>query len=152
MYIIGSRTGGYEYWVEMQCGFKIWLGQRPNSDKDILLEKGEQPPEGHFDIFYGTPKNSLNPNAPYIKDNRLICPKDHNYLIYPLCTKLYARNFRDVLIKNYLTVANIKDKNLEKVSEILLDYELIPNPTCNRFAYLGKRRLERLKKINKFSA
>ncbi len=134
MRLIGSRTGGYEYWVRLKSGLKTWFGQRKNSDTDILLpSKKEQKPEGRFDIFYG------EPYGPYIEDNRLVMPKNYDYLMFSLCSKFALKNKQLELYKNHLSIAEVLDKHENKVGEIYLDYAKIPMMMCKIAANASKR-------------
>lgn len=138
MKLIGSRTGGYEYWVKLKCGLNLWFGQKANSDTDLLLDKKEDAPEGKFDIFYGTPF------GPYVEDNCLITPKNFDYLMFPFCRKL-IRNNLDALMINYQEVAEVKDKERKKVGEIYLDYANIPASFCYTLAARAKIMKQRVK-------
>jgi hypothetical protein len=141
MKLIGSRTGGYEYWVKLPSGLKIWFGQRDNSDTDILLSVGEKKPEGKFDIFYG------DPIAPYVEDNRLIVPRDFDYLMFPLCIKLINKTLLNELMVSYQEVAEVENLQGEKVGEIYLEYSNIPNGTCQQMAIRSKKMKARVKEF-----
>lgn len=140
MKLIGSRTGGYEYWVKLKSGFKIWLGQRPNSDTDILLSKKEPKPIGVFDIFYG------DPVAPYVENNRLIRPNGFEYLIFPICNKLFKRNMIDDLMLNYREIAEVEDAQNKKVGEIFLQYNISPMAICHQMDARAKTMKEKVSK------
>lgn len=129
MKLIGSRTGEYEYWVKLPCGFRKWFGQKPNSDTDILISVNEEKPKGNFDIFYGEPSW-----GPYVENNRLVVPDNFDYLMFPLCNKLFLNDIAGKLIKNYQKTADVENIEGKKVGEIFLDYAKIPMAICYQIA------------------
>ena len=138
MKIVGSRTGAFEYWIKLKCGFDLWFGQRADSDTDLLLDKNEVRPEGKLDIFYGTPW------GPYVEDNRLMTPKDFDYLMFSFCVKLRRKNL-DLLMLNYQEVAEAENFERKKVGEIYLDYENIPAVICKVMAARAKAMKQQVK-------
>jgi hypothetical protein len=138
MKIVGSRTGAFEYWIKLKCGFDLWFGQRADSDTDLLFDKKEDKPEGKFDVFYGTPW------GPYVENNRLTITKDFDYLMFSFCVKLRRKNL-DLLMLNYQEVAEVENVERKKVGEIYLDYENIPAAICKVTASRAKSMKQRVK-------
>lgn len=138
MKLVGSRTGAYEYSIKLKCGLSFWLGQRVNSDTDLLLDRNEFKPEGRFDTFYGTPW------GPYVEDNRLILTKDFDYLMFSFCVKFRQKNL-DLLMLNYQEVAEVENSERKKVGEIYLDYANIPAAICKVMAARAKTMKQQVK-------
>lgn len=123
MKLIGSRTGAYEFWIRFPCGFKVWLGQRPNSDVDIAIEADEPEPISinplySIDIFRG------ELFAPYIENGKLSKPDSYNYLLYPLSTKAFKNNWSHLLM--YPVTTDVLDAEKHKVAELFTDFTQFP--------------------------
>jgi hypothetical protein len=123
MKIVGSRTGAYEFHIQMPDGQKFWMGQKKYSDLDILLEEDEPEPVINanviiLDIFRG------RPFGPYIEKGRLYLTNNYNYLLYPLSFMAITVD----QIRNFLkpVVCDLQDKNQKKVGELFTDFSLLP--------------------------
>jgi hypothetical protein len=119
MKLIGSRTGAYEFWIRFPCRFKVWLGQRPNSDIDIAIDIDEPEPIStnplySVDVFRGKPL------GPYIENGKLYNPDGYSYLLYPLSVKAFKNNWSHLLI--YPVTTDVLDAEENKVAELLTDF------------------------------
>lgn len=94
MYIVGTRCGGYEFFCRHK-NFFIWVGQRKESDFDVLLEDQEiAPPKSDVHKIEEPPnreKGSLYKKnyCPYLHNGILVMPKSFEYLSHSVEKKLY---------------------------------------------------------------
>lgn len=115
MKIIGSRSGGYEFFVKLFSGYEHWMGEKENSDFDISLEPEEEikdiPPNA--DIWREPPL------GPYYENGKLHMPSTFDYLAYPLSIKMMRRSMIIEMIFNEDKVALVLDKDKNTVGSFV---------------------------------
>lgn len=131
MIIVGSRCGGFEFYVCL-LGIKdpIYLGPKKDSDLDILILRGEKIPKSEFKVevrYLNDLKYYKNFDGnhyfrglafPFFSD-KLYLPNKNDYLKFNIAKR--ARMINPMaLYKNKDKIIPILDKNLKHLDYIKL--------------------------------
>ena len=95
MKVVGSRTGEQEYFVEYSDGTVLWLGAKPNSDLDVLLSAGEEPPP-NCDI-----QTELPQDLPFVENGRVHRVPGYQWLLLPAALAAMKRGIPHTYCSSY---------------------------------------------------
>jgi hypothetical protein len=113
MKIVGSRSGGHEYYLRFSTGDLLWMGQHERSDWDAM--PGE--PQPGFDQPPAFPQFQW----PVLEDGVLTVPETFDFFNVSATFRLSKAQRKDLIVLNKSTVVEVLDRDKNTVGEFFYE-------------------------------